>query len=216
MSTYDPYGGYGSEMAGTAGAILGGFFIIFAIIMLVALAISIIGVIGQWKAFKKAGKQGWEAIIPYYNMVVACQISGVSPWWVLITLVGGVAVNVIPVIGQIVSFAISIYFLVLLNVSIARSFGKSDGYAAGLIFLSPFFWLVLGGNNSQYVGPKPMNDVVMGWFNKNNNNQPSGNFQQPNMNNQPVNNQPANRFCTACGKQLADGERFCTGCGKEN
>ena len=238
MSTYD-YNTY-SGVDTAAGAIVGGVFLIFGLIMLVALAISVIGIIGQWKAFKKAGKNGWEAIVPVYNLVVACQISGVSPWWVLIYFVGITVLNVIPVLGSLASLACSVYFLILLNVSVAKSFGKDTGFAVGLIFLNPFFWFVLGGNNAQYVGPTPMNDVVMGMFNKNNNGPVNNGYQQP-MNNgyqqpmnngfqQPMNNnfqQPMNeapaapqaqsdvKFCTACGYKVTNGERFCPGCGKE-
>ena len=33
-------------------------------------AISIVSIICNWKLFKKAGKNGWEAIIPFYNSYV--------------------------------------------------------------------------------------------------------------------------------------------------
>ena len=221
MSTYD-YNTYSTVNEGALG-ILAGFGIIMLVIGLIALAIGIIGIIGQWKAFKKAGKGGWEAIIPIYNTVVACQISGVSPWWVLIYWAGSLVLNVIAVIGSLASMAISIYFVILLNVSVAKSFGKDTGFAVGLIFLGPIFWLMLG-SKAQYAGPTPMNDVVMGMFNKNNtapNNgfqQPmNNNFQQPMNNNvqQPMNDQSQVKFCTGCGYKVVNGERFCPGCGKE-
>lgn len=225
MSTYDYNTTYETaEMIGnTAGVMVGGFFLIFGIIILVALACWIIGIIGQWKAFKKAGKGGWEAIIPIYNTIVMCQISGVSTWWVLIYFLGSIVLNIIPVIGSIASMAVSIYFLVLLNVSVARSYGKSDGYAAGLIFLAPVFWLLIGGKNTQYLGPKPMKDVVMDFINKGNSgsqpqyNQPQQPYAQPQqpMNGVPVNGPVTEKFCTSCGYKVTNGERFCPGCGKE-
>lgn len=231
MSTYD-YNTYSSYDTSAAGAILGGAFLIVGLIFLVAAAISVIGIIGQWKAFKKAGKNGWEAIIPFYNLVVACQISGVSPWWVLIYLLGTTVLNVIPVIGSFAALACSVYFLILLNVSVARSFGKETGFAVGLIFLNPIFWFVLGGNNVQYVGPTPMNDVVMGMFNKNGNGSANNGYQQP-MNNgyqqpmnngyqQPMNNgfqQPMNNNfqqpmnSAPAAPQAPSDVKFCTACG---
>ena len=36
-------------------------------ILLLVIALYVVYVIGLWKLFKKAGKQGWEAIIPFYN-----------------------------------------------------------------------------------------------------------------------------------------------------
>ena len=238
MSTYDYSSTYDTidTMGSAAGAIVGGVFLIIGLVLLIGLAVAACTIIGQWKAFKKAGKGGWEAIVPVYNQIVLCQITGVSPWWILIVFGGSFVLGLlsaIPVIGvlfTLASYALTIYFCVVLYVSTARSFGKSDGYAAGLYFLAPIFWLLIGGKNTQYVGPKPMKDVVWnfveekmlgkgtpGYQQPNN-----GGFQQPMNNNfqQPVNNAPVNndaqaKFCTACGYKVTNGERFCPGCGKE-
>lgn len=234
MSTYDPYSSYEATEA-AAGAAIGIFFLVFGIMMIAALAIAVLAIVGQWKAFKKAGKNGWEAIIPVYNQITLCEVVGLWKWWPLVILVSPM-LSIIPVIGSLASSAISIYFLVILNVSTARSFGKSDGFAAGLVFLAPIFWLIVGGKNTQYVGATPMNDPVMDFvnekfLNKNGNNaanQNMNNGMNQNMNggfqqNQPMNNMPNNynpssnpvKFCTSCGYKIENGERFCPGCGKE-
>ena len=218
MSTY----GYDSyyNMSSMAETIVGGLLIFFLIIILISLAIAICTIVGQWRAFKKAGKGGWEAIIPIYNQIVLCQIVGVNPWWILIVAVGGMVLSLIPVLGPLCSLALSIYFAVLLNVSAARSFGKSDGFAAGLIFLAPIFWLILGSNKTQYVGVTPMNDVVLNFVNDKFGN--SANNTTNNMNNnsnQNMNNstQATNiKFCTGCGYKMSNNERFCPSCGKES
>lgn len=234
MSTYDPYSSYEATEA-AAGAAIGIFFLVFGIMMIAALAIAVLAIVGQWKAFKKAGKNGWEAIIPVYNQITLCEVVGLWKWWPLVILVSPM-LSIIPVIGSLASSALSIYFLVILNVSTARSFGKSDGFAAGLVFLAPIFWLIVGGKNTQYVGATPMNDPVMDFvnekfLNKNGNNaanQNMNNGMNQNMNggfqqNQPMNNMPNNynpssnpvKFCTSCGYKIENGERFCPGCGKE-
>lgn len=51
-------------------------------ILLLVIALYVVYVIGLWKLFKKAGKQGWEAIIPFYNTYVLVEISG---------LIGGIS-----------------------------------------------------------------------------------------------------------------------------
>ena len=241
MSTYDYETTYETaEMIGnTTGAIVGGFLILGIIFIIIALVFSIISIIGQWKTFKKAGKGGWEAIIPIYNTFVLCQITGVNPWWILIIFAGNFVLGLlsaIPVVGVIftlASYALMIYFFVLLYVSTARSFGKSDGYAAGLYFLAPIFWLLLGGKNTQYLGAKPMDDVVMNFVNEKILNkgpqtnvnqqayaqqpyaqQPFAQPQQP-MNTAPVSGPVAEKFCTNCGYKVTNGERFCPGCGNE-
>ena len=44
-----------------------------------------------------------------------------------------------------------VLFIVYLD--IAKSFGHGIGFALGLFFLAPIFWLILGFGSSRYVGP---------------------------------------------------------------
>lgn len=197
MDTYANSYGYTSDAYDVAGGIMGGMvagvFAFAAIILLIILAVYVIGVIGQWKVFKKANQPGWAALIPFYNSYIACKISGVNPWWVLISVGGSFILPMIPVVGSILSYAVSIYFLILLYVSLAKSFGKETGFAVGLILLNPFFMLALGVGKSQYVGPKPMKDFLFDSINKNNN--------QNNMNNQ-MNNQNFNNMNNGMGQPM--------------
>lgn len=215
MSTYG-YSNYSNVDTAAVGALVGGIFIFVAIFLLIALAFVVLNIVGQWRTFKKAGKGGWEAIVPVYNTVTLCQITGVNPWWVLIVFVGSLVLSFIPIVGSLLSLAVSVYFSILLYISTARSFGKSDGFAFGLYFLKPIFFMILGGKNTQYVGSKPMDDVVMNFIKDkigNSSSQNNANSQnQAPANNQP---QPGTKFCTACGKSLTENDRFCTGCGKE-
>lgn len=75
IMSYDSY----STSEGLA-AFFAVFIAYFLIIGIIALVIAILQIVGQWKAFKKAGKGGWEAIVPVYNVIVCCQITGVNPW----------------------------------------------------------------------------------------------------------------------------------------
>lgn len=68
-----------ATLAATAGILL-----IFAAILL--LAIIIPSIIAEWKLFKKAGKNGWEAIIPFYSTWVTIEIAGLNWWYFLISL----------------------------------------------------------------------------------------------------------------------------------
>lgn len=215
MSTYNYDSYYGTP--DVVGSVFGGVMIFVGIILLVVFAIAACTIIGQWIAFKKAGKGGWEAIIPIYNQITLCNIVGVNPWWILVVALGGIVLNIIPIIGQLASMALSIYFAVLLNVSVARSFGKSDGFAAGLILLPPVFWLMLASKNVQYVGATPMNDVILNMVtSKTGNNNNMNNNVNQNMNNNVAQNPAGVKFCTGCGYKMTNGERFCPSCGKEN
>lgn len=82
---------------------------IFSIPMLI---IWIISIVGMWKMYEKAGKPGWAAIIPIYNIIVLLEIVGKPLWWFLLLLVP--CVNII----------FAVWMLNLLS----KSFGQSEGF----------------------------------------------------------------------------------------
>lgn len=140
-------------------------FVMFGIMILVALIACIINVLGMWKLFNKAGQAGWKSLIPIYNQIIMCNISGVSPWWILIVYcasIVGIFASILSFVGTIAT----VYFNVILCVSVAKSFNKDEAYAVGLFFLGSIFRLILGFGKSEYVGPRPMNDPIMDLINK--------------------------------------------------
>ena len=114
-------------------ALLGGAFIFFLIFFVVFVLIPIAG---MWKIFTKAGKPGWAAIVPIYNIIVMLQIVGRPVWWLVLFI--------IPVINLIASI------LVLLD--LASAFGKGGGYAIGMFFLPFIFIPMLGFGSARYQG----------------------------------------------------------------
>ena len=107
------------------------------IYLFVVLAIAIVMVIAQWKIYSKADKPGWACIVPIYNVVVLLEIVGKPTWWVLLYLIPGV--NVV----------IAIWVTNLLS----KSFGQSEGFTVGLIFLGVIFYPMLAFGDYQYQGP---------------------------------------------------------------
>ena len=130
--------GYGYDYGSTASttAVAGAF----AVYMVVGIAIAVLMVVAMWKMFTKAGKPGWASIVPIYNLVVLFQIVGMNPWLILLSL--------IPLVGSVAMFILSI----MLAIKLAKAFGKGTGFAVGLIFLGPIFYLILGFGDAQYVG----------------------------------------------------------------
>lgn len=116
--------------------------IIFA--LLVGLVIAIIQLIAMWKLYKKAGQAGWKSIIPIYNLVTLFKIAGLSPWLILVYLL-----MIVPFIGWIAGIALT----AILCYKLALSFGKDIGWAVGLYFLAPIFYMILAFGKSEYVGP---------------------------------------------------------------
>lgn len=127
---------------------------IFALIALIIAA--------QWKIFTKAGVEGWKSLIPIYSTYVMCQIIGVNPWWIAIAFGANLVGSWIPVIGPLFSFAVSVYFGVILSVSLARAFGKEDSFAVGLYLVPIIFYPILGfSKDVNYVGnTNHMNDII--------------------------------------------------------
>lgn len=112
--------------------------------LVIILAIAIVQIVAMWKLYTKAGEKGWKSIIPIYNLVILFKISGLSPWLILVYFAA-----VIPFIGWIAPIALN----AVLCYKLAKSFGKDGGWAVGLFFLTPIFYMILAFGNAEYVGP---------------------------------------------------------------
>ena len=102
----------------------------------VYLAVMVLGIIAMWKIFEKAGEPGWAAIIPFYNLYVLFKITWGNGWKFLFLL--------IPIANVV--------FAIITMVKLAKAFGKSGGFAVGLIFLSIIFYCILAFDSSTYIG----------------------------------------------------------------
>lgn len=124
--------GYGGSRAGDAvAAMFAGCwsFVWFLVAVLI--------VVAMWKVFTKAGKPGWAAIIPIYNIIVLLEIVGRPLWWIVLYL--------IPFVNFVVSIIVAI--------DVAKAFGKDTAFGIGLAFLSPIFYPILGFGSARYIGP---------------------------------------------------------------
>ena len=102
----------------------------------VYLAVMVLGIVAMWKIFEKAGEPGWAAIIPFYNLYVLFKITWGNGWKFLFLL--------IPIANVV--------FAIITMVKLAKAFGKSGGFAVGLIFLSIIFYCILAFDSSTYIG----------------------------------------------------------------
>jgi len=67
-------------------AISTGFMGIIVVLGIIILAFLIVGIIANWRMFKKAGKNGWECIVPIYGYYVLAEIAGLNWWWFLLMI----------------------------------------------------------------------------------------------------------------------------------
>lgn len=199
---------YGTSTAAQAGGWVVGLAILVIVLCIFCLAFVVMKIIGDWKIFSKANKPGWASLIPIYNQYILCQVTGVNPMWLVVVYASSIIsalLGPLAFIGAIVS----IYFNVLISVSLARSFGKDDEYAVGLIFLGPIFYLILGCGDSKYLGQKPMDDIVFNTIQNASKNSSNKNNENKNNSNGKVS------YCSSCGTKIDEYTRFCPNCGKE-
>lgn len=123
---------YDAEVATGMSVIFG----MLAIIMIPFLILGIIYLIGMWKLFEKAGRPGWNAIIPFYSQYVLTEISGQEGLLFLLIFIPGVG---------------AVIWQIMVALKIAPAFGKSTGFAIGLILLAPIFYCILGFGSDTYL-----------------------------------------------------------------
>lgn len=132
-----------AQAADNEAAVAAGLMAFFAAFAMFFIVVALVVVVGMWKTFSKAGQPGWAAIVPFYNLVVLFRIGGQSGWLALTWLL-----NFIPFIGGIAFLGILIWN----HINVSKRFGHGVGFALGLVFLAPIFWLILGFGSSKYVG----------------------------------------------------------------
>jgi len=106
--------------------------------MVLWLAILILVIAALWKVFEKAGKPGWAAIVPIYNLIVLLEIAGKPAWWVILMLI------------PFVNFVVAI----IVFIALAKNFGKGAGFAFGLLLLPMIFYPMLAWGDARYQ-PQP-------------------------------------------------------------
>jgi hypothetical protein len=121
METMDPMDSSGLM------AVMGTLFLFYGIFMLFFM-------VCLWKIFSKAGKPGWAAIIPIYNLIVWLEIVNKPLWWIILMLI------------PIVNF----FVLIVLTHQLSLAFGQGVGMTIMLLFFIGYPILAFG--SAQYQG----------------------------------------------------------------
>ena len=101
-----------------------------------SLLLGVAGIVACWLLFKKAGKPGWASIVPFYNVYTVFEITWGNGWRFLMLL--------IPIYNIVLGIQTCI--------KLAKAFGKSGGFAAGLVFLPYIFIPLLAFGKETYQG----------------------------------------------------------------
>jgi hypothetical protein len=128
---------YSSSYSGADAGFAGAIIALIVACLWVIVAVYVISIIGMWRAFEKAGKPGWAALIPIYNLVIMIEIVGKPMIWLLWCL--------LPCVNWI--------FGIWLTNLISKSYGKNEGFTIGLLLFPWIFWPILGFSSAKYLGP---------------------------------------------------------------
>lgn len=120
------------------GLIVAFFFVIFIIIA------------AQWRIYEKTGQPGWASLVPIYNIYVLTKICGKPRIWTLYMFI------------PILNLVLAIWLVNMLS----KSFGKEEGFTAGLIFLGIFFYPILGFGPAKYLGTYGDSAAFAAWQGK--------------------------------------------------
>lgn len=197
------------------GALYGFSFAFIMMILLVILGIYILYIIGLCKLFKKAGKNGWGAIIPFYNTWVLGEISGAALWYPLLIII----LNLIDIDNSYLSFLgnlviIGAKFVIFYN--LAKKMHKGTDTAVLLTFFSLIMIPIVGFSSSYQIDENVVVDEN-GPIKYRDNNRSSVNssaYDKSNNENNDVDNSKI-KFCSNCGKAVNFGVKFCGNCGNE-
>ena len=181
--------------------IMGGSIILILFLFVIIIGYIVLYITGMCKLFKKAGKNGWEAIVPYYNTYVLIEIAGLNWWYFLISLSGTILTMIgfseLNWIATIAGYGVN--FFIFWN--LAKKMHKNEVSTAVLGTLFSGIMIPVLGLSKDYqydssvpVSPNgPIND------NKTNTN----------------NTYTPERFCLGCGQKLKPNYQFCEHCGKK-
>ena len=151
----DILGGYNTTGTGSTsldsifGSAFGGALAAFAgviiVVALIALAVLVFMIIASWILFKKCGKPGWAAIVPFYNTWVENEIAGCH-WVVFVALIAKTAIGLFVTVKGLGSTLLSLVFIfayVCMCYNLAKKFNKGVGFCVGLVLLPIVFVPIL-------------------------------------------------------------------------
>lgn len=145
------YTHYNYSDSAASGVATGIGILLIIFIALIGVAVVVFELISLAKLFKKAGKTGWYAIIPIYNLIVLFDIIGYKWYYIFMYAVSG-----IPVVG----YLLSILFSLTVNIKLSKSFGKDTGFGIGLWLLGGIFIPIIAfSNDIKYVGKAVNGDI---------------------------------------------------------
>lgn len=125
--------GYNYVDTTAASAAAAGAVASMVVTWIISIVVCVALIIGLWKTFVKAGKPGWYAIIPVYNMWALLELGDQKGFFCLIPVA-------------------NIIFYVKACLSINKKFGKPTWFAFLMIFVPEVAFIILGFGKDKFQG----------------------------------------------------------------
>jgi len=147
-------------------ALIGISIVLIVMVLIISLGYLVFYVIGTFKLFKKCGKDGWEAIIPFYSSwVLIVDIAKLNWLWFLLTVLSLVFSNSdnsmfssLFTLAQVLSNAVIAY-------NLSKKFNKDKAWFVLSIFFGGITFTLLGySSNDKY--DDTVNTSEHAFFNK--------------------------------------------------
>lgn len=153
------------------------FLVVLILVFWLFLSGVVLIYVAMWKMFVKAGCEGWEGIIPYYNIYKIIEIIGRPSWWFapfilpafffgfnnvtrgFASLSLGSSVQWVITVIALFLFALSVIAWIPLGFGLAKVFGKDRLFGLGVAFLPYVFIPILGFGKAAYLGPRTPPEV---------------------------------------------------------
>lgn len=177
----------------------GGAVVLILVLALLLLAFLIIYLVSLCQLFKKAGKKGWEAIVPFYNTYVLVEIAGLNWWYFLIAILGNInfSLETDGIIWEITNIAgYVVNFFIFYN--LAKKMHKNPISTGILGTLFSGIMIPILGLSRSYEYDSSVEVSPNGPIESNNSNYTT-----------------TDRFCLGCGQKLKPNSLFCENCGKK-
>ncbi|MEV7692607.1 DUF5684 domain-containing protein [Microbacterium sp. NPDC089189] len=105
-----------------------------------SLVIAVLQIAGTWATFRKAGRPGWAAIVPFYNAYTYLKVGQKPGWWLILWI--------LPIVGLVIT--------IITALAIARNFGRSALFGVVGLWFFPFVgYPILGWGSDTY---RPVDD----------------------------------------------------------
>lgn len=141
--------------------------IIYGILLL---PVWIAPIIANWFIYRKAGDEGWKAVIPIYSQYTLYKLAwDKNVYWfkLLFSILFWVSMimfrdpqnmqyRLIWGIILLITYAVLVVFHVFVQIHLSKAFGHNGKFAVGLIFVNTVFSCILGFGKAQYIGIQPI------------------------------------------------------------